>query len=138
MPYMLDVSRQRTNLKPWGHQSAIFSHLGLAFLFTDDILFKKNNTQLKIEFQYHSSGTQEIFRTYVCCCGKRKYDIPSLDIFLSTHVNHPTSMTVGKTKECFVMKAFRDPIKARRKLAPGSLSDSAREGLESCRKFSIT
>lgn len=122
-----------------GDTSLLFFHTwDWQFLFTDDILFKKNNTQLKIEFQYHSSGTQEIFRTYVCYCGKRKYDIPSLDIFLSTHVNHPTSMTVGKTKECFVMKAFRDPIKARRKLAPGSLCDSAREGLESCRKFSIT
>lgn len=81
--------------------SAIFHTWDWQFLFTYDILFKKNNTQLKIEFQYHSSGTQEIFRTYVCYCGKRKYDIPSLDIFLSTHVNHPTSMTVGKNKGMF-------------------------------------
>lgn len=85
-----------------GDTSLLFFHTwDWQFLFTDDILFKKNNTQLKIEFQYHSSGTQEIFRTYVCYCGKRKYDISSLDIFLSTHVNHPTSMTVGKNKGMF-------------------------------------
>lgn len=98
---MLDVSRQRT--KPWGHQSAIFFTLGIGNFYLQMIfcLKKNNNTQLKIEFQYHSSGTQEIFRTYVCYCGKRKYDISSLDIFLSTHVNHPTSMTVGKNKGMF-------------------------------------
>ena len=100
---MLDVSRQRTNLKPWGHQSAIFFTLGIGNFYLQMIfcLKKNNNTQLKIEFQYHSSGTQEIFRTYVCYCGKRKYDISSLDIFLSTYVNHPTSMTVGKNKGMF-------------------------------------
>lgn len=38
---------------------------------------------------------------YVCCCGKRKYDIFLLDIFLLIYVNYFILMIVGKNKGMF-------------------------------------
>lgn len=74
---------------------------------------------------------------YVCYCGKRKYDIFLLDIFLLIYVNYCILMIVGKIKECFVMKVFRDFIKVRRKFVFGFFFDLVWEGFEFCRKFLI-
>lgn len=38
---------------------------------------------------------------YVCYCGKRKYDIFLLDIFLLIYVNYFILMIVGKNKGMF-------------------------------------